>query len=373
MNDAKDALYDVIMNVVKDNDQAWMDKEIAQLEAVKRLANTRHRLAQLCNRASCGFSADDNSNMGSKSYKVRLALKRAKSVWSLDIYLEENQRALDDFFNQLDLVFKTKPLTYSAEKNKYVYASGYLVGIPSQEWSAEKRLLELDPERMYSFEEFKAFLQEHRLPAHIRTANLVIKIATVRQRSAQSVPQLIAYLNELENQVDPPYDDRSRRDHLFVAIHKHIRRVIVEQNRSWGTQAELEQVATSIKSAVIPPKGIKVKKGYTPLTTTTTANWGVTKSAARRGRHRSHSAGRQSNSVAYVAKRRADHCSTSRQRAPKPAPQSTPGIQSKAVVPAPNALNPVRQGPECYNCRKRGHISKDCPQPKTGLGKVQGQ
>ena len=82
------------------------------------------------------------------------------------------------------------------------------------------------------------------------------------------MPQLIAYLNELENQIDPLYCDRTRRDHLFVSIHEHLRRAIVEQNRPWPTRAELEQVVTSIESAVVPPEGIKIKKGYTPLTTT---------------------------------------------------------------------------------------------------------
>ena len=60
-----------------------------------------------------------------------------------------------------------------------MYAASYLAGISSQEWSAEERLLESDLEQVYSFEKFKAFLQEHCLPAHIRTANLVVKIATV--------------------------------------------------------------------------------------------------------------------------------------------------------------------------------------------------
>ena len=275
MNDAKDALYNATINVIKDDDQTQMDKEIVWLEAAKRLASTQHKLVQLCNRASCGFPADNNSNMESKLYKVRLVLERAKSARLLDIYSRDNQRSLNNFFNQLDLVFKTKLQTYSTERNKCMYAAGYLAGISSQKWSAKERLLKLDLERVYLFEEFKVFLQEHRLPAHIWTANLIIKIATVRQRSAQLVSQLIIYLNELKNQVNSLYDDWSRRDHLFVAIHKHLCQVIMEQNWLWRTQAELKQMATSIKSAVVLLKDIKVKKRYTFLTTTTIANQGV--------------------------------------------------------------------------------------------------
>ena len=178
-NPAKNAPYNVTMNVVKDDNQAQIDKEIAWLEAAECFANTQHKLAHLCDKASYRFLANNNNDMKSELYKVRFALKQAKSIRLPDIYLKKNQKAFDDFFNQLDLVFKTKLLTYSAEKNKCVYAADYFAGIPSQEWSAEKRLFELDLERVYLFEEFKMFLQEHCLSAHIQTANLVVKIATV--------------------------------------------------------------------------------------------------------------------------------------------------------------------------------------------------
>lgn len=202
----------------EDNDQAKIDEEIARLETQERHAIALQRQARLRDRASRGFPVDDD--VGSESYKQRLTLERAKSARSPELYSGENQRALDDFFNQLDLVFQTKPLTYSADKDKCVYAAGYLSGIPSQEWNAEARRIDANPDLTYSYREFKEFLQERRLPAHIRTANLTVKISDVRQRPNQSVPQLIAYLNELENQVDPPYSDRTRRDHLFVAIHE---------------------------------------------------------------------------------------------------------------------------------------------------------
>ena len=113
-----------------------------------------------------------------------------------------------------------------------MYAAGYLAVVPSQEWNAEERRIESNPDHTNSYNDFREFLQGHRLSAHIRTANLVVKITSVRQRNTQSVPQLIAFLNELENQVDPPYCDRTRRDYLFVAIHEHLRRIIVEQNWS---------------------------------------------------------------------------------------------------------------------------------------------
>lgn len=92
---------------------------------------------------------------------------------------------------------------------------------------------------------------------------MVIQIATLRQQNNQSVPELIADLNELENQMDPPYDDLARRDHLFLSLHEHIWRSIIIQGRPWSTRAELEQVARSLEFVLTPPEGIQVKaEGY---------------------------------------------------------------------------------------------------------------
>ena len=81
------------------------------------------------------------------------------------------------------------------------------------------------------------------------------------QRNTQSVPELIGFLNELEYQLDPPFEDRVRRMFLlFNALHPHLRRGIVEQNRPWPTRDALEEAATSLETVVIPPEGIRIKK-----------------------------------------------------------------------------------------------------------------
>ena len=162
-----------------------------------------------------------------------------------------------------------------------MYAANYLVDVPSQGWNAEEKQIKSNPDRVYSLDEFKKFLQKHRLLVYIQTANVVIKIISVYQQSAQSVLQLIAYLKKLENQINSFYCDRTRRDHLFVAIHEYLRRTIIKYNRLLGTQAELEQVATSIKAAVISLKDIKVKQRYIFLST----NTGQVSKSLSRGQH----------------------------------------------------------------------------------------
>ena len=115
--------------------QARVDEQIARLKAVKRLASFLKKLERLQDRSNRRFP--EEVDLGSESYKQRLALEQAKSARSPDVFLGQGQQALDEFFNQLDLVFKTKPLTYSLNQDKCVYAAGNLADIPAHEWNAE--------------------------------------------------------------------------------------------------------------------------------------------------------------------------------------------------------------------------------------------
>ena len=111
---------------------------------------------------------------------------------------------------------------YASKKAKCFYAAAFLGGIPKCKWVAEDKRIKTDPDQEYSYPKFVAFLQEHKLPAHVWTVNFVIHISRLQQRNNQLVPELIAYFNELEFQMAPLYKDRQRQDHLFCALHKYI-------------------------------------------------------------------------------------------------------------------------------------------------------
>ena len=68
-------------------------------------------LQRLRDEDALGFKPEEY--ITSETFKQRLALERAKSVRDLDIYSAKSQQALTTFFQQLALVFKTKPITYS--------------------------------------------------------------------------------------------------------------------------------------------------------------------------------------------------------------------------------------------------------------------
>ena len=292
------------------DEQAQIDAEIARLRAEERLIETRQELARLCDWAAWGLLVDAEIESG--TFKQQLALERSRSVRKPDVYSGGSQRALDIFFGQVALVFETKPVTYRHDNDKCVYAAGRLAGIPSQEWEEEKQRINEDPTRTFSYDNFKAFLHEHKLPAHIWEGKLGLRIASVRQRNNQSVPELIAYLNKLEIQVDVPYTDRERRNHLFVSIHKHIRRSIVEDNHPWPTRAELERVATSLEYVLVPPEGIYVK------------NWGLNSSAVPAGRDPGKPATRAKDRTKSTTRNVVTHAIRKRKSQRRHAPTSNP-------------------------------------------------
>ena len=181
-----------------------MAEEILFLKNQERIANMEKKLQQLRERAARRFTGVDVSL---ESFRHHLAVECAKSATEPAVYLGQSQRAFDDFFKQLGLVFETKPLTYQSKEDKCIYASGQLAGIALQAWLEEKRRITADPERLFTFDGFKEYLQELLLPAHVRFANLAFKIGTLQQRPTQSVTELIGTLNELEYQLDPPFED----------------------------------------------------------------------------------------------------------------------------------------------------------------------
>ena len=179
------------------------------------------------------------------------------------MYLGQSQRALDTFFQQIDLVFKTKPLTYCLEDEKWVYAAGFLSGVFSQQWTKEKCCINRDPNRSFTYDQFKEFLKERQLPAHVRFGLLLTRIGNLRQKPNQSVPKLIAYLNEQEFQLHPSFEDCVRWMFLHNALHPHICQSLVKQEQKQALRADFEQAATSLETVLIPPERIKVKKlGY---------------------------------------------------------------------------------------------------------------
>ena len=92
---------------------------------------------------------------------------------------------------------------YASKKARYLYATAFLSSILQCNWVAKDQKIQTDPDRGYSYLKFVSFLQERKLPAHVRTANFIIGIGYLQQWNNQLVLEIIVYLNKLEFQIAP--------------------------------------------------------------------------------------------------------------------------------------------------------------------------
>lgn len=83
--------------------------------------------------------------------------------------------------------------------DKILFAANSIAGVIKSEWKAEDKRIAEDSARIHTYKGYCAFLQERMMPAHVRQAEVTVKIGKMRQCPNQSMQSLIAALNELEN------------------------------------------------------------------------------------------------------------------------------------------------------------------------------
>ena len=205
-----------------------------------------------------------------------------------------------------------------------------------------------------------SFLQECKLSAHVRTANLIVRIGHFQQRNNQLVPELIAYFNKLKFQMAPFYKNQQHQDHLFCALHKYIWHSIIEQGKSWETKTKLEQVATSLETVLVPPEGIKTKRGYVSAMKSKTgakpAPWSLDKRLTAY------------YIVGFVnQKQKAEFCLGGNQAAQTQNQNLATNANlrlSKLNISSASGDKLALSSTKCFNCQKTGHYSQNCPNPE---------
>ena len=154
---------------------------------------------------------------------------------------------------------------------------------------------------------------------------------------------------------------------LYNALHPYICQSLVKQERGQALQADFEQAATALETVLILPKRIKVKKsGYAAPELTTPARTAPSRPVAK-----GHPT--VCSTIGYAGSKRKQDCRVLAWKAQLLKVQKlvAPG-PPKPAAPAPRL--PVNLSTiECYNCHNKGHILKNCSQPKRRQGKVEGQ
>ncbi|KAI9881955.1 MAG: hypothetical protein M1823_006332, partial [Watsoniomyces obsoletus] len=126
------------------------------------------------------------------------------------------QRELTDFIRRCERVFAIREVTYAADREKILLATSYLQGETQDAWYPKER--EDSPDNATSWEEFLTFLRNALQPESLRRTDVHHRYRTAKQGAVQTVQAFVAYLDELEQYMDP-YTERQRAFTLLDGLH----------------------------------------------------------------------------------------------------------------------------------------------------------
>ncbi|PQM43517.1 hypothetical protein VC83_09644 [Pseudogymnoascus destructans] len=265
------------------------------------------------------------------------------------VYKGESTRELNEFMASIRASFRYQPRMFPTEQSKVAFAAQYLESDPMKEWdnrcASQEEGLE-DPLDIAGFEEFLRDL--HIDPAN-RQRIAALKYNGAHQRKGQGIRKFVAYLEELEREMEP-YTESQRTTHLLTKLHPEMRQRLLEGGYAERSTTHREAVVNILAMLEMNNRWVTEKNPSTDRPNTR-ENKGTLQGGfpARKGHFNSHKSGNHRERTPFQDRRRSDQ-----QPARKPA--DTQGAR------------PTQVGNACYNCGRPGHFAKDCRSQHTGPG-----
>ena len=153
----------------------------------------------------------------------------------------------------------------------------------------------------------------------------MVQIGNMRQQSNQSVQNLIAALNELEEQWNPLFSNDQRMMNLFLALNRKLRNELVRFEKPRAIREKLKALAISLEKILTSTKMSSQKPNPTS----------------------------------------GQNCKAQSQCSDTMLDQKQKPKESKQVgLEGSTNLKGKKPRLKCYNCDKTEHIAKECHAPK---------
>jgi hypothetical protein len=184
------------------------------------------------------------SELSAKKISNAMKDERNKIIKNSDTYKSKKQIELDYFLRRCNQNFEIRSVIYRLDLDRVLYAQQFLVEEFFDVWCRKRERLSSE---IITWELFAFILQEHIVSQRIRMLNVSKKLRDCRQRLKQTMTQLIAYIDSLENQLFFMSSKYVRVNQLLFFLHDHIQVVIIRKQESCNTRLEVEKTALLIE------------------------------------------------------------------------------------------------------------------------------
>ncbi|KAF1936360.1 hypothetical protein EJ02DRAFT_470501 [Clathrospora elynae] len=236
---------------------------------------------------------------------------RGPKIEKIPTFEGKGIREYHDFETRLQIAFRLDPMAFSYEDQKIAFTLQYLQPTYRQLWM--QRELEPDGGTLDWRSMMEFLLNLIKSPIN-RELQVTLQYSRTTQKEGQSVNEFAAYLATLENQIEPPYEQKHLMMHLYSKLRPEVRIALSNYADFPKTRRELVERASTLEDNL------------------------------RRGGAQTLNRGRTSNSTKETSSKLS---------------RTTTSNRTPVETPASLQFTRVPHG-ACNYCHKLGHWEQDC-------------
>lgn len=154
--------------------------------------------------------------------------------------ISKRQAKLDFFLRRCNQDFEIRPVTCRLDLDRVLYAQQFIMG----EWCRKRERIS---SAVITWEMFTSTPQEYIALQRIRMLDIGKELRDCKQRPKQTVSQLVAHIDSLEDQLSAVPPGFVRVNQLVFSLHPYIQTATVRKREPCNTRLEVEEAALLIE------------------------------------------------------------------------------------------------------------------------------